>query len=242
MCDAKKCRHERRDLCSCRPVQKGNVIELAAHMAANMKDVEWELDYKSLETVMYGRLCLVGKCKVCGGRLCIEQKPFDARTTDDFLLAAYHRLDQFHHNVAPALPDEEFRKRFVEMFRADDASVIREWLSRPENQSVQAMHRRSGKTIYTVVHTWANADKADFAAPEGLFSCTDPARAQRELKRLAEQEKEEMQFPFEEQLYREEYDDTFWEAYCDGYAAGWFTRYEIIESPLYMGSEEMQEV
>ena len=29
------------------------------------------------------------------------------------------------------------------------------------------------------------------------------------------------------------YRKDFWEAYRDGYAAGWFTRYEIIESPLY---------
>lgn len=29
------------------------------------------------------------------------------------------------------------------------------------------------------------------------------------------------------------YGEDFWEAYRDGYAAGWFTRYEIIESPLY---------
>ena len=33
--------------------------------------------------------------------------------------------------------------------------------------------------------------------------------------------------------YDEEYGEDFWEAYRDGYAAGWFTRYDIIESPLY---------
>ena len=48
-----------------------------------------------------------------------------------------------------------------------------------------------------------------------------------------EMEKEEMTFPYDEELYREEYGDDFWEAYCNNYAAGWFTRYEIIESPLY---------
>ena len=33
------------------------------------------------------------------------------------------------------------------------------------------------------------------------------------------------------------YGNDFWEAYRDGYAAGWFTRYEIIESPLFMDKE-----
>lgn len=47
------------------------------------------------------------------------------------------------------------------------------------------------------------------------------------------EEKENMEIPFSKELYREEYGNDFWEAYRDGYAAGWFTRYEIIESPLY---------
>ena len=47
-----------------------------------------------------------------------------------------------------------------------------------------------------------------------------------------------MTFPYDEELYREEYGDDFWEAYCDNYAAGWFTRYEIIESPLFLAPED----
>ena len=57
------------------------------------------------------------------------------------------------------------------------------------------------------------------------------------MAHLAEQEKCEMVIPFEQDLYREEYGDDFWEAYQDGYAAGWFTRYEIIESPIYEEKE-----
>ena len=53
-----------------------------------------------------------------------------------------------------------------------------------------------------------------------------------------EMEKEKMTFPYDEELYREEYGDDFWEAYCDDYAAGWFTRYEIIESPLFIVPED----
>jgi hypothetical protein len=48
-----------------------------------------------------------------------------------------------------------------------------------------------------------------------------------------EKEKEEMDIHFDPDLYREEYGDDFWEAYQDGYAAAWFTRYQILECPLY---------
>ena len=37
---------------------------------------------------------------------------------------------------------------------------------------------------------------------------------------------------------RQEYDCQFWEAYCKDYAAGWFIRYEILESPLYEDAKE----
>ena len=45
-----------------------------------------------------------------------------------------------------------------------------------------------------------------------------------------EKGKDEMSFPYDESFYCEEYGCQFWEAYCKDYAAGWFIRYEIMES------------
>ena len=67
------------------------------------------------------------------------------------------------------------------------------------------------------------------------FDDKDAARA--EFERLVAEEKENMEIPFSKEQYHEEYGDDFWEAYRDGYAAGWFTRYDIIESPLHMKTE-----
>lgn len=89
-----------------------------------------------------------------------------------------------------------------------------------------------------IVHTSADADKGNFPDPEGLgtFLCKD--RSILRLRELVEKEKEEMTFPYDEELYREEYGDDSWEAYCNNYAAGWFTRYEIIETPLFLSPED----
>ena len=67
----------------------------------------------------------------------------------------------------------------------------------------------------------------------GMATFTVEKAARNELERLVAAEKENMEIPFSKDQYREEYGDDFWEAYQDGYAAGWFTRYDIIESPLY---------
>ena len=100
MCDEKHCNHGQEALCSCAPVQGGDPFRMAVHLAENMSDVDWRLTYNSLKDINPYQLCMVGKCRVCGGRLCIEQKPFGIITTDDFFAAAYRHLYQFHHNLA----------------------------------------------------------------------------------------------------------------------------------------------
>jgi len=64
-------------------------------MAENMEDIRWELDYKSLADLSGHRLCAMGKCRQCGGRLCAGQYPVDAQTPEDFLAAVYRQLNQF---------------------------------------------------------------------------------------------------------------------------------------------------
>lgn len=114
---------------------------------------------------------------------------------------------------------------------------IEDWLALPENSHVARMYRRSVKGAYTIVHSWADADQGEFPSPSGVATFTDREKARAELNRLVTEEKENMEIPFSKELYREEYGNDFWEAYRDGYAAGWFTRYEIIESPLFMDKE-----
>lgn len=237
MCEEKHCQHEHGPLCSCTPVVHGDAFQMAVHLAENMTDVDWHLAYNSLTNIHPYQLCMVGKCKICGGRLCIEQKPFGITTTDDFLAAAYRHLYQFHHSLAQPLSNKEFRAKFVEMFRKEDRAAIEDWLALPENSHVARMYRRSVKRVYTIVHSWADADQGEFPSPSGVATFMDKDKTRAELKRLVAEEKENMEIPFSKELYREEYGDDYWVAYRDGYAAGWYTRYEIIESPLFTEKE-----
>lgn len=93
MCEKHYCTHSPETLCSCAPVQSGDVARIVFHMAENMEDISWELDYKSLAELGDYRLCLIGKCRQCGGRLCVSQYPVDAQTPEDFLAAVYRQLD-----------------------------------------------------------------------------------------------------------------------------------------------------
>ena len=182
MCE--HCNHGQEPLCTCGPVQGGDSFRMAVHLAENMTDVDWHLTYNSLKDIHPYQLCMVGKCKVCGGRLCIEQKTFGIVTTDDFLAAAYRHLYQFHHNLAQPLSTKAFREKFVEMFRKEDRAAIEDWLALPENSHVARMYRRSVKGAYTIVHSWADADQGEFPSPSGVATFTDREKARAELNRL----------------------------------------------------------
>mgnify|MGYP007072952137 FL=1 len=163
----------------------------------------------------------------------MEQRPVEADSTDGFLAAVYRHLYHFHRSIGQCLPRAAFRTKFVEMFRKEDRAAVEDWLSMPENQSIHAMICGNAKRVYTIVHSWADADQGNFPAPEGMTAFTVKEEARKELARLVTEEKENRTIPFPTEEYCEEYGEYFWEAYRDGYAAGWFTRYEIIESPLY---------
>ena len=238
MCERTYCRHEHERLCSCPPVACRDALGMAAHLAENMEKVQWSLTYNSLKEIKPYQLCLVGKCRICGGRLCMEQRPVEADSTDGFLAAVYRHLYHFHRSIGQCLPRAAFRTKFVEMFRKEDRAAVEDWLSMPENQSIHAMICGNAKRVYTIVHSWADADQGNFPAPEGMAAFTVKEEARKKLARLVTEEKENRTIPFPTEEYCEEYGEYFWEAYRDGYAAGWFTRYEIIESLLFLAPED----
>ena len=141
MCEKHYCTHSPETLCSCAPVQSGDVAQIVFHMAENMEDIRWELDYKSLADLSGHRLCAMGKCRQCGGRLCAGQYPVDAQTPEDFLAAVYRQLNQFHRRLDAALSHPAFRERFAAMFHEEDRPFVEDWLVQREAKTGAIMAR-----------------------------------------------------------------------------------------------------
>lgn len=85
-----------------------------------------------------------------------------------------------------------------------------------------------GTMIYTILSTGADADRGFFPDPDTQGSYFSLKRAREELARLVEDEKGEL----DERYNCEERSDDCWEMYMDGYAAGCFSRIEIVTSQL----------
>ena len=240
MREKQTCPHGPESLCSCKPLKERekDIAGFLRHISENMTNEVWELDYTDINRPEKRRLCVVGTCRLCGGRLCYEMDAAEALAGNDFLAAVYHRLYELHRSGGCFMGDSAFRVRFVELFHTQDQPLIRKWLEQPENRPAQTARCRDSEILYTIIHTSADADQGHFPPPTGMGTFFDLDFARKELKRLAEEEKKNLEIPFSAVECREEYGDDFWEAYQEGHAAGWYTRYEILESPLHWGSNE----
>lgn len=179
MCERRNCRHNAADLCTCMSVKDRaeNILLLIRHVSTNMENVEWELDYTDLNRPEERRLCLVGACRVCGGRLCHEMDASDALAGDDFLAALYRHLYQVHNSDGRYMSSREFRERFVRLFHTQDQPFIQSWLERPENKSVHTMYRKSaaiGPGQYLPIAPAGQA--SPLVAQQNLTVQSEPAR------------------------------------------------------------------
>lgn len=246
MCNT-NCPHKTDSMCSCRLAKlEGLVIddplEALIHMSMYLKDAVWELDYATLDDPGEYRLCVVGACQRCGGRLCMSVEKTGGLSGNDLLASMYRHLYQLNGKFGPRLAYSDFRERFVRLFHEQDRSFIQAWLERPENRSAHTMYRRRAEAatpepedaaVYTIVRTGADADRGYFPQPQAEGSYLSLRRARLELYRLIQAEKEKLDGRYDS----EERDEDYWEACQKDYAAALFSRFEILRSELIVTSE-----
>ena len=92
----------------------------------------FELAYRTLDQAENRRLCKIGRCRICGGRLCLGG-PLPGQSSADSLLEEIYRwmLEQWDARTE-RLPDgvDCFRDLFLSMFHAPDRDFVCEWLNR----------------------------------------------------------------------------------------------------------------
>lgn len=240
MCEKRSCPHEADALCTCRALKERDkdIIGLLTHIRENMTDVEWALDYTDLSRPEKRRLYLVGKCRICGGRLCQELNASDELAGNDFLTAVSRHLHQYYFAEDRRITQYEFCERFAHMFHPQDREWVREWMERPENRDIFAVRRiieapaeqepEAEVTVYTIVRSGVDVDRGSFPTPTAEGSFFSLLRAKAELQKLICAEKEEL----DDRYDCEAQDEEFWEMYQDGNAAALFSRLEILSSKL----------
>lgn len=125
------CGHEQDKMCIC--ISGMNTARQFIHIAGNIRNVIWELDYDTLTLPGSVRLCFVGVCARCGERLCYGLRVGEEKTGDDLIESIYTYLDLFHRLDGLQIPRERFDGDFLLLFHEQDRPQVEKWLSMRES-------------------------------------------------------------------------------------------------------------
>ena len=238
MCEEAACPHASEEFCNCAPVRhkEQDILGLVEHIACSLVNAWWELEYTDLYRPEKRRLCRIGTCRICSGRLCHELALSDLLTGEDLLAAIYRCLQGFRAAQDRYMPIAAFRQMFAEIFREADQPLVREWLEKqksgcasreyPQRKPLPVENAGESVRIFTIIRTGADTDRCCFPPPQSEGSYLSLPHALRELQRLIEVEKERLDKRYDS----EESGEDYWEAYQEGYADALFTRLEVVSS------------
>lgn len=130
--------------CDCPDRLSPDIPVTLNHWLTNFEYQGWRLWYDTLEVPGEdNRLCLYGRCCVCGKCLCIGVSAKSDQSTDSFLAQVYRSMYQLRQEKY--LSSADFRKAVVSLFHEEDQPFVRNWLTLPENQSVRQMYRHDAR-------------------------------------------------------------------------------------------------
>ena len=130
-----KCDHQA-PLCSCIDWKKDDITLQINHLMQNFEFSGFYLEYNTLESEKNRRLCKVGRCHVCGQRLCYGMELLEQDTGDALLAKIYHWVFCVWDHSREQLPDGVncFRDMFLSLFREPDQDFVCEWLNHRAGQ------------------------------------------------------------------------------------------------------------
>ncbi len=118
-------------LCRCVDWQSDDLAVRINHLIHRFEFLRFEMEYGTLEPEENRRLCKIGQCSICKGRLCIGRPLPDQSTPDGLLTEIYHWMFQMWDAGRERLPDGVncFRDMFLSVFHESDRDFVCEWLN-----------------------------------------------------------------------------------------------------------------
>lgn len=102
----------------------GPVVE---HLLQNYELDYLDLDYASLDEGSKIRLCQIGHCRQCGGRICVKTEIQACELIYDTMRRIYDTAEE-QWRMHQEDKYKDFRKTFIQLFRGRDQQVARLWL------------------------------------------------------------------------------------------------------------------
>lgn len=132
-------------ICRCIDWQDEDFDVEVDHFIRNFEFRHIELEYTALDAKAPVRLCSIGRCRVCGGRMCDGTTLSDGKTAREELSYIYLLASQAHRRSGAPLPSgmSHFCDLFLTLFHQEDRETVRRWLDSRENREDHRTQRRS---------------------------------------------------------------------------------------------------
>lgn len=115
------------------------------HLIRNFEFLRFDLEYDALELGKPVRFCEIGRCRICGGRICVGSTWLAAKSTDDLMDMIYRRTVQ--HIGSRPLPTgiNSYQEMFPLLFHEEDREFARGWLERHEAKATLQGQQSDGE-------------------------------------------------------------------------------------------------
>ena len=118
-------------LCRCIRWENEDFDVEVDHLIHNFEFLHLELEYDMLAPGANWRLCQIGRCRRCGGRLCVGTRMTTRDTLEDTLASILLLAGQRWQGHTGKCPDrnKDFRELFIRLFHEDDRQAVQNCLS-----------------------------------------------------------------------------------------------------------------
>ena len=132
-----ECEHKK-SMCQCVNWKKDDLAVQVNHLMNYFEFTGFELKYTTLGPEENRRLCKIGRCRICGKRLCLGTKLPDQDSADDLLSEIYRWMFQMWM-PCDRQPDgvECFTDLFWSVFHEVDRGMVIEWLNQEARSIIE---------------------------------------------------------------------------------------------------------
>lgn len=115
------------------------------HLIRNFEFLRFALEYDALEPGKLVRFCEIGRCRICGGQMCVGSTWPAAKSTDDLMDMICRRAGQHIGNRPLPTGIHSYQELFPLLFHEADREFARSWLERHETKATLQEQQSGGE-------------------------------------------------------------------------------------------------
>lgn len=129
--------HNTKPYCTCINWKDEDFDVEIDHLIQNFEFSHLKLEYTTLDTTNTVKLCQIGKCRKCGGQICVGSSQALHKPIEDGLHWLFHvsYLTLQRQDAPATVTFESFLEQFPELFQEAERPLVREWLRKPDVQA-----------------------------------------------------------------------------------------------------------